>query len=55
MFAFMAQIGSGNVNFVRSLEIWVPWRTEISPWIILLNVLSEKATGLRTLELGVTD
>ncbi|KAL4937778.1 hypothetical protein BDV06DRAFT_202233 [Aspergillus oleicola] len=52
MLAFMAQIGSGNINFVRSLEIWVPWRTEVSPWIILLNALSEKATGLRTIKLG---
>ncbi|KAL3473605.1 hypothetical protein BJX99DRAFT_233194 [Aspergillus californicus] len=50
MLAFMAQIGSGNINFVRTLKIWVPWGTEVLPWIRLLNTLSEKATGLRSIE-----
>ncbi|KAK3933571.1 hypothetical protein QBC46DRAFT_401781 [Diplogelasinospora grovesii] len=47
LFPFMAQIGPTNIKLVRSLEIWVPYDAEISPWLILLDTLSKKATGLR--------
>lgn len=52
MFSLMAQIGPTNVKYIRSLEIWVPYRSEILPWLRLLNTLSGKATGLRFLEIA---
>ncbi|KAJ5994133.1 hypothetical protein N7451_009857 [Penicillium sp. IBT 35674x] len=52
MFRFMAQIGPTNTKFMRSLDTWVPWKAEISPWLTLLNTLSKDATGIRYIELA---
>ncbi|KAJ5671338.1 hypothetical protein N7507_000465 [Penicillium longicatenatum] len=52
MFRFMTQIGPTNTKFVRSLDIWVPYIAELSPWLTLLNTLSKEATGLRFIELA---
>lgn len=52
MFRFMTQIGPVNTAFVRSLDIWVPYIAELSPWLTLLDTLSKEATGLRYIELA---
>lgn len=43
MFRFMTQIGPTNLKFVRSLDMWIPWKAEILPWLTLLNALSQEA------------
>lgn len=52
MFRFMAQIGPTNTKFVRSLDIWIPYTAELSPWLTLLSTFSTEATGLRYIELA---
>lgn len=52
MFAFIAQIGPTNVKCIKSLEVWVPCRSEILPWLRLLETLSVKVTGLRFVEIA---
>ncbi|TAQ88737.1 hypothetical protein B7494_g2908 [Chlorociboria aeruginascens] len=52
MFRLIAQIGPVNLKLVKKLDIWVPCMAEISSWIQLLNILAEKASGLRYIELA---
>lgn len=52
MLRLMAQIGPTNIKLVKSLDMWVPWMADISPWLTLLNALSKRATGLKYIELG---
>lgn len=52
MFSFVTQIGPANIEFVRSLDFWVQADAEISPWLRLLNTLTQKATGLKFIELA---
>lgn len=52
MFRFIVQIGLANLKLVKTLHIWVPWMAELSPWLQLLYILAEEASGLRYLELG---
>ncbi|KAJ5803074.1 uncharacterized protein N7503_005524 [Penicillium pulvis] len=47
MFRFMTQIGPTNIKFVRSLDMWIPWKAEILPWLTLLNALSQEAAALK--------
>ncbi|RAL05364.1 uncharacterized protein BO80DRAFT_135796 [Aspergillus ibericus CBS 121593] len=50
---FITQIGPHNIQLLRSLSLFIPWRgSEVWPWVILLTYLSQKATGLRWLEVG---
>ena len=51
MFRLITQIGPKNFKLVKSLNIWVPWLTEIGPWLKFLNVLAKEASGLRVIEL----
>lgn len=43
MFRFMTQIGPTNLKLVRSLDMWIPWKAEMLPWLTLLNALSQEA------------
>ena len=52
MFRFVAQIGPRNVKLLKSLNIRVALPAEISPWLELLGVLSNEATGLRYIRIG---
>ncbi|RDL36559.1 Uncharacterized protein BP5553_05911 [Venustampulla echinocandica] len=52
VFRFIEQIGLANLKLVKTLDIWVPWMAELSPWLQLLNILAEEASGLRCIELG---
>jgi hypothetical protein len=52
MFRLIVQIGLVNFKLVKTLHIWVPWMAELSPWLQLLYVLAEEASGLRCIELG---
>lgn len=52
MFRLVGQIGPVNVKLVKTLQIWVPWGSDLAPWLQLLHFLAEEATGLRSLELG---
>jgi hypothetical protein len=47
MFRFMTQIGPKNLIWVRSLDMWIPWKAEISPWLTLLNALSQETVTLK--------
>ncbi|TPR11171.1 Berberine and berberine like family protein [Aspergillus niger] len=51
----ITNIGPLNTSLLRSLHIFVPWEcssSDIWSWVVLLNDLSEHATGLRQLEIG---
>ncbi|KAI2890865.1 hypothetical protein CBS63078_9905 [Aspergillus niger] len=51
----ITNIGPVNTSLLRSLHIFVPWEcssSDIWSWVVLLNDLSEHATGLRQLEIG---
>ena len=48
----IVQIGLVNLKLVNTLHIWVPWMTELSPWLQLLYILAEEASGLRCIELA---
>lgn len=52
MFRFMRQIGPTNIKLVRSLDMWIPWMADLLPWLNLLNILSEKAAGLKQIVVG---
>ena len=52
MFRLIVQIGLVNFKLVKTLHIWVPWMAELSPWLQLLYILAEEASGLRCIELG---
>jgi hypothetical protein len=46
------QIGLVNFKLVKTLYIWVPWMAELFPWLQLLYILAEEASGLRCIKLG---
>jgi hypothetical protein len=52
MFRLIARIGLVNFKLMKELHIWVPWMAELSPWLQLLHVLAEEASGLRYVKLG---
>ncbi|PVH71889.1 hypothetical protein DL98DRAFT_660356 [Cadophora sp. DSE1049] len=52
MFRLIVQIDLVSLKLVRTLHIWVPWMAELSPWLQLLYILAEKASGLRYIELA---
>jgi hypothetical protein len=52
MFRLIARIGLANFKLIKTLHIWVPWMAELSPWLRLLFMLAEEASGLRYVELG---
>jgi len=52
MFRLIVQIGLVNLKLVKTLHIWVPWMAELFPWLQLLYILAEEASGLRCIELG---
>lgn len=52
MFRLIEQIGLVNLKLVKTLHIWVPWMAELFPWLQLLYILAEEASGLRCIELG---
>ena len=41
-----------NFKLVKTLHIWVPWMAKLAPWLQLLYILAEEASGLRSIELG---
>jgi len=47
MFRLIVQIGLVNFKLVKTLDIWVPWMAELSPWLQLLYISAEEASGLR--------
>lgn len=47
MFRLIVKIGPVNLKLVKTLDIWVPWMAELSPWLQLLDTLSEEASGMR--------
>jgi hypothetical protein len=47
-----AQIGPGNFKQIRALNICVACTAEILPWLRLLSLLAEEASGLRGIELA---
>ncbi|KIN06928.1 hypothetical protein OIDMADRAFT_46844 [Oidiodendron maius Zn] len=52
MFRLIVQIGLVNLKLVKTLRIWVPYMAELFPWLQLLYILAEEASGLRCIELG---
>ncbi|TVY33768.1 hypothetical protein LOCC1_G008579 [Lachnellula occidentalis] len=52
MFRLIEHIGLVNLKLIKTLDLWVPWMAEPSPWVQLLNVLAEEASGLRCIKLG---
>ena len=53
MFQFVAQIGIRNFKLLRSMSIWVPWRSaELDLWLRVLHTLAKHASGLRSIELA---
>ena len=52
MFRFIVQVGLVNFKLVKTLHIWVPWMAKLAPWLQLLYILAEEASGLRSIELG---
>ncbi|KAF2241529.1 hypothetical protein BU26DRAFT_172565 [Trematosphaeria pertusa] len=52
MFRLIAQIGFVNFKLIKTLRIWMPHTAELSPWLQLLDILAEEASGLRCLQLG---
>ena len=37
---------------MKTLHIGVPWMANVAPWLRILRVLAQKATGLRSFKLG---
>ena len=52
IFRFIVQVGLVNFKLVRTLHIWVPWKAKLAPWLQLLHILAEEASGLRSIDLG---
>jgi hypothetical protein len=52
MFRLVSQIRLKNFSLIKKLHIWVPHMAEPSEWVQLLNLLSEKANGLRYVEIA---
>jgi hypothetical protein len=52
MFQFIVQVGLVNFKLVKTLHIWVPWMAKLAPWLQLLYILAEEASGLRSIKLG---
>jgi len=52
MFRLIEQIGLVNLKLIKTLRIWVPWMAKLSPWLQLLYILADEASGLRCIELG---
>jgi hypothetical protein len=52
LFRLIVQIGLVNFKLIKTLHIWVPCMAELSPWLQLLYLLAEEASGLRCIELG---
>ncbi|KAN0086459.1 hypothetical protein V8E54_000147 [Elaphomyces granulatus] len=50
-FQFIRQIGFVNFKLIKKLEIWVPSRAKLSPWLGLLYLLATEASGLRCIRL----
>ncbi|KAN0086434.1 hypothetical protein V8E54_000122 [Elaphomyces granulatus] len=50
-FQFIRQIGFVNFKLIKKLEIWVPPHAKLSPWLGLLYLLAEEASGLRCIRL----
>jgi hypothetical protein len=51
IFRLMLQIGLVKFKLIKKLDIWVPWMADLSPWLRLLHILVEEASGLRYLKL----
>lgn len=52
MLIFIGQIGLVNLKLVKRLHLWVPSMVELSPWLKLLHLLAEEASGLRYIGLA---
>jgi hypothetical protein len=52
MFQLSVQIGIENLKLIRTLDIWVPWMAELTPWLQLLHMLAKQASGLRHIKLA---
>lgn len=52
MFRLIVQMGFVNFKLIKTLHIWVPYMAEISPWLQLLSILAEEASGLRCIKLA---
>lgn len=52
MFQLIVRSGLVNFRLIKKLHIWVPCMAELSPWLQLLQVLAEEASGLRYIKLG---
>ncbi|KAN0086460.1 hypothetical protein V8E54_000148 [Elaphomyces granulatus] len=48
---FIGQIGFVNFKLIKKLKIWVPSWAKLSPWLGLLYLLAEEASGLRCIRL----
>lgn len=53
MFRLILQIGWENFKLIKTMDIWVPYCADLSLHIHLLNILAEKASGLRYIDLGM--
>jgi hypothetical protein len=51
LFQLVARTGLANFGLVRRLDIGVPCMSELPPWLELLSMLAENASGLRCVEL----
>jgi len=51
IFRFIVQVGLVNFKLVKTLHIWVPWKAKLAPWLQLLYILAEEASGLRSIDL----
>ncbi|RDL33894.1 Uncharacterized protein BP5553_08262 [Venustampulla echinocandica] len=50
MFRFIVRVGPVNIQFVKSIYIWVHWLSDLHPWLQLFPILAKEATGLRNVE-----
>jgi len=46
MFRLILEIGLVNLKLIKTLHIWVPYMATLSPWLQLLHILAEEASGL---------
>jgi hypothetical protein len=53
IFRSIMQIGNENIKLVKTVHIWVPKMAKLDPWLQLLKILAEDASGLRCIELAL--
>ena len=51
MLQLMSQMGPTNVKLLRTLDVWVPWRTNLSAWLSLLRAFARDAIGLQSVDI----